>query len=138
MLNRILLAYDGSQPAERAFEFALELAQAFHAPLIVLSVARPSEPPTMVETEAILEAATEHFEKDFERLRSHARETGVVFEARVVVGHPADQIIHAASQEKADMIVMGHRGKSLIQRWLLGSISKRVVSYAHCTVTIVR
>jgi len=37
------------------------------------------------------------------------------------------------------MIVMGHRGKSsFIDRWLLGSISKRVLSYATCTVTIVR
>jgi nucleotide-binding universal stress UspA family protein len=36
------------------------------------------------------------------------------------------------------MIVMGHRGKSRLQRWLLGSVSKRVLSYAPCTVTVVR
>jgi nucleotide-binding universal stress UspA family protein len=36
------------------------------------------------------------------------------------------------------LIVMGHRGKSMLQRWLLGSVSKRVLSYAPCSVTIVR
>ena len=45
-------------------------------------------------------------------------------------GHVVDQIICAAVEERADMIVMGHRGKSLAARWLLGSVSKRVISYA--------
>ncbi|NTW36308.1 MAG: universal stress protein [Syntrophobacteraceae bacterium] len=35
-------------------------------------------------------------------------------------------------------IVMGHRGESFLQRWLLGSVAKRVLSYAHCTVVVVR
>jgi nucleotide-binding universal stress UspA family protein len=37
-----------------------------------------------------------------------------------------------------DAIVMGHRGESLLQKWLLGSVAKRVLSYAHCTVIVVR
>lgn len=37
-----------------------------------------------------------------------------------------------------DAIVMGHRGESFIQRWLLGPVAKRVLSYAHCTVMVVR
>ena len=36
------------------------------------------------------------------------------------------------------MIVMGHRGKSMIEKWLLGSVSKRVLSYGPCKVLIVR
>jgi len=54
------------------------------------------------------------------------------------VGHPAGPIVHQAAEREADMIVMGHRGKSRFQRWLLGSVSKRVLSYAPCTVTVVR
>jgi len=138
MLRRILAAYDGSESAQRAFEFALDQAKAFGAELILLSVARPSEPPTMVETTAMLEAATEHYEQDFERFRKAAEDAKVTMKTMVVVGHPADQIVHHAAEQHADLIVMGHRGKSIIQRWLLGSISKRVVSYASCSVTIVR
>lgn len=39
---------------------------------------------------------------------------------------------------KADTIVMGHRGESRLQQWLLGSVAKRVLSYAHCTVVVAR
>jgi nucleotide-binding universal stress UspA family protein len=34
--------------------------------------------------------------------------------------------------------VLGHRGKSLFERWRLGSVSKQVIHYAHCAVTVVR
>jgi len=138
MLKQILTAYDGSKSAQRAFHFALELAQPFGATVTVLAVARPPEPPTMVETTALLESATEQFEKDFVGFREAAKTAGVPIETLVVAGHPAEQIVHHAAEQNADMIVMGHRGRSRFERWLLGSISKRVVSYAPCTVTIVR
>jgi len=57
---------------------------------------------------------------------------------QVKVGHPAEQIVQTAKVEKADAIVMGHRSETLLQKWLLGSVAKRVLSYAHCTVFIVR
>jgi nucleotide-binding universal stress UspA family protein len=138
MLKKIIVAYDGSNAAQHAFRFALELATPFDATVIALSVAQLPEPATMVESSAMLEAATEHFEKRFVELRVAASAAGVALETQVVVGHAADQIVHLADEEKADLIVMGHRGKSLIQRWLLGSVSKRVISYAPCSVLIVR
>jgi nucleotide-binding universal stress UspA family protein len=57
---------------------------------------------------------------------------------QVKVGHPAEQLVRLAEAEQVDVIVMGHRGETLLQRWLLGSVAKRVLSYAHCTVIIVR
>ena len=137
-MKTILTANDGSESAKRAFQFAIELARGFRASVTVVSVAQPSEPPASVETAALLDAATEHFEKDFAVFRETAQAAGVPLQTVVVVGHPADQIVHQAVEREADMIVMGHRGKSRLQRWLLGSVSKRVLSYAPCTVTIVR
>lgn len=138
MIRKILIAFDGSESAERAFHFALLLAKQFAAELTVLAVARPPEPPTMEETQAFLESATEHYERQFNVFRKAAEEGGVTLKTLIVTGHPAEQIIHHATEERADLIVMGHRGKSLVQRWLLGSVSKRVLSYAPCSVTIVR
>jgi nucleotide-binding universal stress UspA family protein len=138
MIQKILVAYDTSEQALKAFELGLDLAQRYSAELIVLSVARPPEPPQEVETEAFIERTTEYFESHFVGLREIARQADLSPRFEVRVGHPADQIIHLANQESVDMIVMGHRGKTMIQRWLLGSISKRVLSYAHCAVTIVR
>lgn len=63
---------------------------------------------------------------------------GVEVTFHVRAGHPAEQIVRMASEEGADAIIMGHRGESFLQRWLLGSVAKRVLDYAHCTVMVVR
>ena len=138
MIQRILVAYDTSEQAEKAFNLGLDLAAKYEAEMIVLSVARPPEPPEMVEAEAVLENATEFYERHFKDLGDKAAKAGIAIRCVVKVGHPAEQIIHLANEEKVDMILMGHRGKTFIKRWLLGSISRRVVSYAHCSVVIVR
>ncbi len=138
MIKKILIAFDGSKEAEKAFQVALEFSVSFNAFLQVLSVARPPEPPSMVETEALLESAAEHYEAKFKTFISQAEPMNISIKTEVVVGHPAEQIIHYAKEVQADLIVMGHRGKSMVQRWLLGSVSKRVLSYAPCSVLIVR
>jgi len=137
-MNTLLVAYDDSKQAEHAFKMALEIASKFSAKMVVLSVARPPEPPVDVELEAVLESATAFYEGHFKCLKELAGSFGVEARFEVRVGHPAEQIVHMANEEKADAIVMGHRGESFIQRWLLGSVAKRVLSYAHCTVIVVR
>lgn len=104
----------------------------------VLSIARLPEPPVNVEVQAVLEHATEYFEHHFAKMktRTEAAKIQAVFEVRL--GHPAEQIVHVADQLGVDAIVMGHRGESLLQKWLLGSVAKRVLSYVHCTVVVVR
>ena len=137
-MKRILVGYDGSEHAAKAFAMAVDLAGKYGAALEVVCVAQPPEPPGMVETEAMLEAAQEHFEQTFAALRPQAETVGLHPKLTVLVGNPADQIVHHANVAKADLIVLGHRSKSRMQRWLLGSISKRVSSYANCAVLIVR
>jgi nucleotide-binding universal stress UspA family protein len=137
-MKHILIAFDGSEPAERAFEFALSLATKFGSIIHVLAVARPPEPPEEVETEAAIESAREHYQQQFAALQRRAAKSGVKGGFAVVVGHPAEQIVHYAETHAIDHIVMGHRGKTFFRRWLLGSVSKQVIHYAHCTTTIVR
>ena len=138
MIKKILVAYDGSESAGKAFSFALDLAKRYAAALTVLSVALLPEPPEDVETEAVLESAKERYEKLFAALKQKAGEEGVAPHFEIVAGHPAERIIYFAEQNGVDLIVMGHRGKTFIERWLLGSVSKRVISYARCSVTVVR
>jgi nucleotide-binding universal stress UspA family protein len=138
MNARILCGYDGSAAADKAFDYALTLAQAFHGQLRVLAVAQPPEPPEDVETEALLESAQERFEKRFATLRQKAQSSGIAPAFEVASGHPAEQILYHADSWKADHIVLGHRGKNMFKRWLMGSVSHRVLSYATCSVTIVR
>jgi len=62
---------------------------------------------------------------------------GVVHK-EIAVGDPADMILDEAKVRDADLIVVGSRGLNAAQRFLLGSVSPKVVSHAHCPVLIVR
>ena len=140
-LKKLLVAFDGSEYSIKAFDFALELSNLSPEPsheIYVLSVAQPPEPADLVEVDAIIDAAREHYEELFSDLRRKGREANVPVITEVAVGHPAQQIVHYADEKGCDMVILGHRGKSLMERWKIGSVSKRVTSYAPCTVTIVK
>ncbi|MGO9377219.1 MAG: universal stress protein [Dissulfurispiraceae bacterium] len=141
MLKKILVAFDGSEQSYQAFDFALDMAKTCPeaaANIIVLSVAQPPEPIDIVEMDAIIDSATQHYEDLFKGLRDKAKERNFEIKTEIAIGHPADQIIRYASENVCDMVVMGQRGKSKIERWMLGSVSKRVATHAACTVIIVK
>jgi len=139
-MKDIVCAYDSSTSADKAFDFALDLAVHYGATLRVLSVAQPPEPPSMVETREMLEEYEAQYRESFSALEERARGRGVEPHFLVRAGHPAEQIVRYAEEVEADVIILGHRGqsRSFVDRWLVGSISKRVLTYAHCTVIVVR
>jgi nucleotide-binding universal stress UspA family protein len=55
----------------------------------------------------------------------------------MTVGHPAEQLVRYAEANAIDHIVVGHRGHTLFERWLIGLVARQVISYAHCAVTVV-
>jgi nucleotide-binding universal stress UspA family protein len=63
--RRILAGYDGSVQAEKAVDVAIYLAESLDATVLVFAVARPPEPATSVEVEAVLDDAREHYEQGF-------------------------------------------------------------------------
>lgn len=138
MITRILLAYDGSEPANHAFTFAVDLAKKYQASLTALAVARPPEIGDDVETRAIMENSQRHYRHLLGQLQHKAVAQKIEVKLEVKVGHPAEQIVNYAEQHQIDMIVMGHRGKTFLERWRLGSVSQRVLQYAHCPVLVVR
>jgi len=138
-MKRILVAYDGSTSADKAFSLGLDLAGKYGADMHVLAVARPPEFGGEVETEAVIENSKKHCHqimKPLHALIQANKSVGIHFEVRV--GHPAEQIIRHAEEWQADLIVVGHRGRTFFERWLLGSVAKRVLSYAHCAVLVAR
>ena len=137
-MTKILIAFDGSAQSKKAFAFGLEMAEKFSASMTVLSIARPPEPPVNIELQAVLENATEFFQSHFSDMKAQASAKGIQADFEIRVGHPAEQIVHFADEGNFDTIVMGHRGGSLLQKWLLGSVAKRVLSYANCTIIVVR
>jgi nucleotide-binding universal stress UspA family protein len=138
MLKTILVAFDGSEQSQHAFQLALEIAEKFKARLLVIGVVRLPEPAISVEIDAMLDNGKAHYAEEFERLREAARMIGVEMVAHVAIGHPAEQVLRHAEDNHADLIVMGRRGLTRATRWILGSVSERVMRYAHCPVTVVK
>ena len=136
--KKILIGYDGSAQGERATETALALAQSLDARVLLFAVARPPEPATMVEVDAMLDNAREHFEEQFRKLTQRAKDLGVELETDIAVGHPVEQIVHRAEMDHVDLIVLGRRGRSRFEKMLVGSTAEKVLRYAHCPVMVVR
>jgi nucleotide-binding universal stress UspA family protein len=135
--RRLLVGYDGSPQSDKAVDVALSLASCVDATVLIFSVARPPEPSTSVELEAVLDDAREHYEEGFKKVLEKARGHDLEVQTAIAVGHPAEQIIHRAEKEGIDLIVLGRRGRSMISRMMLGSVSERVLRYAHCPVMVV-
>jgi nucleotide-binding universal stress UspA family protein len=94
-IQRILVAFDASPHAEHALDVALSMAGDLKAKLFVVAVIRPPEPAESAEFNAVLEDGRERYERMLcsrsanapGKRRSNSRRT-------IVVGHPAEQIIH--------------------------------------------
>jgi nucleotide-binding universal stress UspA family protein len=135
--QRILVAFDASPHAEHALDVALSMAGDMKAKLFVLAVIRPPELAESAEFNAVLDEGRERYESSFVPIRERAKQKGIDLETDVVVGHPAEQILHRADTIQASLIVMGKRSHTILHRWMLGSNSERVLKYAHCPVMIV-
>ena len=135
--QRILVGYDGSTHSDKAVQAALSVARHLDSKVLLFSVAQPPEPAQRAELEAFLDDAKEHFEEAFKRIVQAGKAEEVEIETEIAVGHPAEQIIHKAETWKADLVILGRRGRSTFQKWILGSISEKVLRYAHCPVMVV-
>lgn len=158
MYHKILVAIDLSEMGQDVFTQALSAAKAYQASLLLLHVLSAEEensplpiPPNLRElypavgNDLTLEMWRKQWE-DFERqgwdlLQSRAGEAtraGVQAECRQVSGSPARTICQWARDWQADLIVIGHRGRSGLSEMILGSVSNYVLHHAPCSVLMVR
>ena len=138
MMRNILVGYDGSGAAIHALTFAAGLARAFGASMHLLAVVRPPEFGGMVETNAVVEQSRQHYQNVLRGVQSKHAQEPFKTHVHIAVGHPAEQIVRFAEGHDIDHIVVGHRGHTVFERWLIGSVARQVIAYAHCAVTIVR
>jgi len=146
----ILCATDGSDAAQKAIEFAAELAREKLGELLVLHVqqAHGSEVVTQglkefehVENIRVTEADMFRgkAERIAERGARYAQECGApLVQSLVTEGDSARRIVETAKERGAGLIVVGSRGLGDLQGLLLGSVSHKVAHLAPCTCVIVR
>jgi len=145
----IVVGYDGTRPAERALERAVELARSFGAQVVVADVAAPAPLETAPGAFGYLPyyapgAAQQGAPPDEALWQQHRSridalfaESGVAHEFAGVVGQPIAEIVEVAERRDADLIVVGTREPGLLERLLAGSVSQGVARHARCDVLIV-
>jgi len=144
-IRTILVPLDGSIFAEQALESAYGIARATSASLLLVSVL--PVPDDMAATDGGLTPAPvlEQYQADVAQLTSYLeqqaqqlRMAGMVVETQIVNGRPADAILRAEAEARADLIVMATHGRSGLQRLWLGSVAMKVVQGATLPVLLVR
>jgi nucleotide-binding universal stress UspA family protein len=148
-MKTILVATDGSASSDKAVDFAAELAVKFAADLILLTAARDAD--SVVDVEFAAYAKEEHLQMGTSDLalaaaeavlagaRLRAQAKGVArMSTEATLGDPAHRIIDVATARHADLIVVGSRGHGRLGGLLVGSVSQKVLSHAHCPVAVVR
>lgn len=140
-IGRIILPTDGSEEANKAARKAIYIAKHVGVEVIALYVVdtpfltRYSSGADIL-TPDILSLIKREGRIVLNELEKMAKRAGVKITTKMVEGIPDEEIIKIA--RKNDLIVMGSKGKTALDRILLGSVSEKVVHYAPCPVMIVR
>ncbi len=128
--DRVLIPTDGSESSETAATHGARLAAATGAELHAVHV---------VETGLVRSGSRERGEEYVETAAERARDSGVsAVETAVLEGRPHQTILAYAAEHDVDWIVMGSHGKTGIRRYLLGSVTERVVRFANAPVITVK
>lgn len=140
MFTTIVAGVDGSRPAEEAAHAAIRLAARAAATLYLVSVVEelPRYVSSHAEARRENEAARQYFGVHQERLCQAALHVGVECHRCLREGHEARELLAAASEHQADLLVIGHAGHSAVWESALGSTASQVVRHATCSVFIER
>jgi nucleotide-binding universal stress UspA family protein len=137
MIKTIVVGVDEGEPSRRALERAAMLAKAFEAKLVVTSVAPVVTPAVGRSIGADpVESAADHL-AELHEARTYLDGQGVAADYIEAIGHEAASILEVARERSADMIVIGSRELSALQRLLGQSVSDAVSHGARCDVLIV-
>src|SRR3954454_2270157 len=145
MIDVIAVGTDGSATADKAVEFAMDLASRYEAELIVLSAY--SSQPSALASAAMAGAwvhpgplewnpqEAERVEELLAHAKHRAEQRGMACRTASREGDPADVLVELAERHGADVLVIGNRG---MQRRVLGSVPNTITHKARCSVLIVK
>jgi nucleotide-binding universal stress UspA family protein len=153
LFKKILVAYDGSDQAKRAMDYAADMANSCRGSLVLLTVVPkvtipifPDEgfgtipvnsSPEWTEYEEKMSATYRKSQVEvIKDLKEHYPDLPI--EARLLDGRPSATIVEEAERTQSDLIVIGSRGLGGISGWILGSTSRRVVESCTKPVLVIK
>ncbi len=129
MFQRILLAWDGSELALRAFDVAIDLVRRYDAELVAVSIAHsPAHAETAADRAETIGAAHRYLTRSLEDVTDRAHRAGVDVEHAIVDGEePARALLDYAHEHGFDLIVCGHHHSSRGGRLLLKGVAPALI-----------
>ncbi len=136
MISTILVPTDGSETAQKAARYAIDLAKQLNASVIVLSVidkrsfmgqtvpARETARHVIEPIEDYLREAAEGYAGEIKKL---CKKNGIQSKTVITTGHPVEEIVKEAERAKVNLIIMGSHGKSAVKAAVLGSVTYGVI-----------
>jgi nucleotide-binding universal stress UspA family protein len=145
MFKKILVPVDGSKTSWKALETAQSLAEKYDGTLVVITVMVPYGAGSLLQMSldqtlldqnnaAMKKAGFATLELAKEKLSSYKGEVEYVEET----GNPAELILDTCKDKGCDTVVIGSRGLSGVEEFLLGSVSSKVSQYAKVPVVVVK
>ena len=150
-IKKILYATDLSKNSADAFYYAIDVSQRRDAKITILHVVEPLPPLARFygsldeekevyrrETTADLEVIKKRLEEICQRVEKKGTSClALVSDILVRVGHPVEEILKAAEEEKCDLLVLGSHGKGFLKQTFLGSVSHKVLDRSRMPVFII-
>ena len=138
MFKNIVLAFDGSEYSQKALQCAKAIAERFEATLWLVHVFRnPSDLLGYTDYEKVYARRKGAAQAVVDDARQKLGRTTVTVQEQLREGHETESILKVAENCKADLIVMGTRGLGAVKGLLVGSVSRKVIHYAPCSVMVV-
>jgi nucleotide-binding universal stress UspA family protein len=138
MYENILIPYDGSEGAAEVIHHASEITHWADATIHVLYVADTTRDSVTVIKGQTVDALEQEGQDVVEEAAKTLETLGVSYDTDVVQGNPAPTIVDYAERYDQDLIVMPTRGREGVSRYLLGSVSEKVVRLSSVPVLTVR
>jgi nucleotide-binding universal stress UspA family protein len=140
--KRIMIATDGSKASENVADFGIDIAVCSGAKVYVVYVIDVTFLDSVLMDETWVKNAYAKFEEigreALSLIEENAKAAGIEAEYILIKGNPAEKILDFAENQKVDMIVIGSTGKSEAERFMLGSVSEKVVRHSKVPVLVVR
>lgn len=127
----VLLATDGKPHSDKAVDYAIEYAERFGASLFIVFAVSPRHGE---DRNSVIKAGMSVLEE----VKQKALEKKVSVTTLLEAGNPYEATLAVSDRIKADAIVVGTSGKTVLDRALIGSVSEYIVRNAKCTVIVVR
>jgi nucleotide-binding universal stress UspA family protein len=139
MFQRILIAWDGSEVALRAFDVAIDVTRRYEAELVAVSIAySPAHAETAADRMESVDAARRYLQTSFDEIKDRAERAGVTVEHEIVEGEtPAQALLAYVHRHGTDLIVCGHHHGRRAGRLLLTGTNRELLAYAPVPVLVV-